>query len=249
MAEAAFLSRAYRHYFTNEPSLLREDFAGTAAVASAWVEMGPDHQAMAVEAHGPTLRRAQRTAEKELGDAVQDLHLVEADVLSVEGPKVDVTCALNFSTFIYHHRGDLKRYFQSARRGLKRNGLLVVDAYGGPGAMRVGTQTRSIPPETEQPGVTYHWEQRSFDPVTHRAECRIHFDLADGRRLESAFIYRWRLWTLAELIEVMLETGFKTAEAWCDRIDPASGMSDGRYRRVRRMPAREDWVAYVVGAR
>jgi SAM-dependent methyltransferase len=263
-AEADFLHRAYRHHNRSLPLLLREDFAGSCAVAAAWVAMDPEHQAMAVESHGPTARWAERTAKREMGDAADDLHIVEADVLEVDGPKVDITCALNFSTFIYHDRAALKQYFQSARRGLKRNGVLILDAYGGPGAIRVGTQTRRVPgeappdvppdfspdsPAAPQPGFTYHWEQRTFDPITHRTECRIHFTLADGTHLRSAFIYRWRLWTLPELTEIMLESGFKKAEAWCDTYDPATATSDGVYRPTRQMPAREDWVAYVVGVR
>lgn len=256
-AEADFLHRAYRHYNKGLPLLLREDFAGTCAVAAAWVAMDPEHQAMAIESHRPTARWAQRTARREMGDAAEDLHIVEADVLEVDGPKVDITCALNFSTFIYHDRASLKQYFQSARRGLKRNGLLILDAYGGPGAMRVGTQTRRVPGESApgslgsppQPGFTYHWDQRSFDPITHRTECRIHFTLHDGTHLNSSFIYRWRLWALPELAELMLEAGFKKAEVWCDAYDPASETSDGLYRRTPRMPARDDWVAYVIGVR
>lgn len=268
-AEAGFLHRAYRHYNKALPLLLREDFAGTCAVAAAWVAMHPQHQAMAIESHGPTARWAQRTAEREMGVAAGDLHIVEADVLQVDGPKVDITCALNFSTFIYHDRAALKQYFQSARRGLKRNGLLILDAYGGPGAMRVGTQTRRVPGESSPdapispgspgslgspgspppPGFTYHWEQRTFDPITHHTECRVHFTLHDGTHLNSAFIYRWRLWTLPELVEIMLEAGFKRAEAWCDTYDPAATASDGLYRPTARMPAREDWVAYVIGVR
>ena len=50
-------------------------------------------------------------------------------------------------------------------------------------------------------------------------------------------------------MELMLEAGFKRAEVWCDRFDLDAGTSDGVYRPTRRMPAREDWVAYVVGVR
>ncbi len=254
LAEASFLHRTYRHYYKALPALLREDFAGTCAVASAWAQMDQEHQAMAVESHGPTARWAQRTATKELGSSAEDLHIVEADVLSIAGPKVDITCALNFSTFIYHDRAQLKHYFKTARRGLRQDGLFVIDAYGGPGAMRVGTQTRTVPAgdplvEDDGPGFTYHWEQRSFDAISHLTECRIHFELGDGQRIDSAFIYRWRLWSLPELTELMLESGFKRVDVWCDRYDPKAGTSDGVYRPMRQIPAREDWVAYVVGAR
>jgi hypothetical protein len=253
-AEAAFLDRVYGHYKKTAPLLLREDFAGTCAVASAWVRMDDEHQAMAVESHGPTVRWAQRVADMELGDRVDDLHVVQGDVMAVDGPRVDVTCALNFSTFIYHDRATLKQYFKAARRGLRRDGMLVIDAYGGPGAMRVGTQSRRVPGDDSLgavagDGFTYQWEQRAFDPITHRTECRIHFELDGGKRIESAFIYRWRLWGLPELTGLMLESGFKRVEVWCDRFDAAAGISDGVYRSIRKSPAREDWVAYVVGVK
>ena len=249
LAEVAFMHRAFKHYHKDVPTLLREDFAGTCAIASAWVATSPDHQAMAVESHGPTARWAQRIADKELLNAAEDLHIVNADVMDIDAPKVDVTCALNFSTFIYHDRASLLAYFKHARRGLRRDGLLILDAYGGPGAMRTGTQTRQTPAEFDFPEFSYHWEQHRFDPVTHRTECRIHFTLPDGHRLDSAFIYRWRLWTLPELTELLLEAGFTRADVWCDRLDPDSGQSDGLYRPLTRMPAREDYVAYVVATR
>jgi len=246
-AEAAFLHRAYRHYHPQDPPLLlREDFAGTCAVAASWVDMDQEHQAMAIESHGPTTRWAQRTADRDIPERTSDLHVVEADVLDIDGPKVDITCALNFSTFIYHDRASLKRYFQSARRGLRRNGLLVIDVYGGPGAMKTGTQSRQVPASGQAPGFTYLWEQRSFDPVTYKTQCRIHFELADGQRVDSAFTYHWRLWTLPELTELMIEAGFRTSRVWCDRFDQEAGASDGVYRPTLRMPARDDWVAYVV---
>ncbi len=259
-AEASFLYRTYRHYNRNTPPLLlREDFAGTAAVASAWVGMDDEHQAMAVDSHGPTTRWAQREINKQLGDRANDLHIVQADVLDVTGPRVDLSCALNFSTFIYHDRAGLKQYFKSARRGLRPDGLLVIDAYGGPGAMQTGIQSRTVSPETELdpghepcprlPGFLYEWEQRHFDPITHHTECRIHFDLDSGKRIDSAFIYRWRLWTLPELVELMLEAGFKTAQAWCDTYDPKAETSDGVYRPIKKMPARADWIAYIIGVK
>ncbi len=249
LAEVAFMQRAYRHYYKDMPMLLREDFSGGCAIAAAWVALSPDHQAMAIESHGPTARWAQRTAQKELFDAAEDLHIVHADVMDINAPKVDITCALNFSTFIYHDRASLLAYFKHARRNLKRSGLLILDAYGGPGAMRTGTQTREVPAEYDLPAFRYHWEQRRFDPLTHRTECRIHFELPDGRRLDSAFIYRWRLWTLPELTEMLLEAGFTKSAVWCDRYDTKTGQSDGKYRPLTKMPAREDYVAYVIGVR
>ncbi|MEX2213572.1 MAG: hypothetical protein WD768_05565 [Phycisphaeraceae bacterium] len=244
-AEVSFLARAYLHYRGELPTRLREDFAGTCAVAGAWVQMHEDCRALAVESHGPTARWAQREQAKELGEAAQDLHIVEADVMALASPKVDVVCALNFSTFIYHDRAALLRYFKHARKCLAKNGLLVIDAYGGPGAMKVAAQRRRV----EGLPCEYVWEQVSCNAIDARVDCRIHFAFDDGSTMKSAFRYDWRLWTLPELVELMREAGFAQAQVWCDQYDAKKGTSDGVYRPLARMNEREDWVAYVIGVK
>jgi SAM-dependent methyltransferase len=244
LAEVRFLDRAFRHDHQQSPLLLREDFAGTCAVAAAWCESHPDRQAMAVEAHGPTLRRALRAHQH-----VADLHGVEADVMEVTTPRVDIVAALNFSAFIYHQRASMLAYLKHARRCLRKPGLLVLDAFGGPGAMRVGTQSRDVEPDDPALGrFTYHWEQRRYDAATGRIDCRIHFTDPQGRPRRNAFRYDWRLWSLPELVELLDAAGFTRPEIWCDRLNPATGLSDGRFRPRRTLANREDWVAYLVAS-
>lgn len=248
-AEVAFLLRCYEHHRGCLPTRLKEDFAGTAAVAAHWVSLHGDMRALAVDAHGPTLRRAARRCAARLGPRTVDLHCVQADVAAVTRPRVDMVAALNFSTFVYHERSALLTYFRAARRALWPDGLLVIDAYGGPGAMRTGEQRRTIRPAAGhgiEPFV-YHWEQRDHDPISGRVDCRIHFTLAGGEGMANAFRYRWRLWSLPELCELMRAAGFAEAEVWCDGCE--DGRSDGHYRPRRRLDPREDWVAYVVGVR
>jgi SAM-dependent methyltransferase len=232
-ATVAWLERMFRHGQADAegPTRLREDFAGAAALAEAWVESHPDRQALAIEKHGPTFRYAERRRGN-----VADLHLIEADVMDVARPKVQVTAALNFSTFGYHTPAALLAYLRHARRGLLPQGVLVFDAFGGPGAQRLGVQDRPAD------GFTYHWEQRAFDPLTHRIDCRIHFTLDDGRTLRSAFRYDWRLWTLPELRELAERAGFVSVEVWGP--DPR-----GRFGPRRKLPAAEDWVACLVARR
>jgi hypothetical protein len=272
-AEVAFLHRAYTHYAQsrkrrgqhplNHATRLREDFAGTSAVACAWVAADENHRALAVESHAPTLYWAQRRAQAELGARAGDLHFVHGDVLDVRRPYVpgvDIVAALNFSAFIYHSRAALRDYFFCGLHALLSGGILVIDAYGGPGGMRVGEQRRRVtPPSWESIApFGYRWEQRSYDAVTSRVDCRIHFCLRGGRVSRNAFRYDWRLWSLTELVELMREAGFAHAEVWCDprprpRSNPPSTHprveNDGLFRPLRSLPAREDWVAYVVGVK
>ncbi len=231
VAEVAFLERAYRHHGKTkvQPVTLREDYAGTCAVAAAWGRSHPQREAVAVEKHGPTLRWAARHH----GD-LDGLHPVHADVLAFHGPRVDAIAALNFSVFIWHDRPTLLRYFRHARRCLRDGGVFVMDAFGG--AVTLGTQRRPAD------GFEYLWEQRAFNAATNRIDCRIHFELPDGRRIGDAFRYDWRLWSPAELTETLAEAGFTEPTVWADD-------GKGRYRPTRKLPGDESWVVYVSAGR
>ena len=245
-AEVAFLERAYRHYRRRDPLLLKEDFAGTAANAMLWVTSSDEHQALAVDSHAPTVRWARKQADQWLGDRAGDLHLVQANVMSLTSPKVDVVAALNFSTFIYHDRSSLLAYFRHARKSLKPDGIFVLDAYGGAGALLMQKQHRKA--RTEDDIIfDYCWEQRRINAVTSRVENHIHFSFDDGQVITSAFRYDWRLWSLPELLELMQAAGFARSQVWCDSFDAKTQQSDGAYKPMQRIDARKDWVAYVVG--
>lgn len=258
-AEAAFLERVYLQALLAPPasrtqdrtllpevtfrSRLREDFAGSAALAAAWVERGEDYRALAIERDSETVTWAQRQINERLDGRAQDVVLVESDVMDLLGPRVDVVCALNFSAMIYHDRDSLGRYLRHARRCLDGQGVVILDLFGGPGAKKIGTQS------IRHDGFTYHWEQRAFDPAMQRIDCRIHFTLSDGAELRNAFVYDWRLWSPSEMLEIMAETGLE-AQLWCDGWDATACQSDGVYHPVTRIEdERHDWIAYAIGVR
>lgn len=228
------LARMYESVNDGAPAaLLREDFAGTCSIAAAWCESHPERQAMAIEKHGPTLRWAQR---RHAPGNIDDLHFVEADVMDLASPTVDITAALNFSTFIYHDEAELLAYFRHARKGLRPGGVFVMDLFGGPGAQRLGIQRRAAE------NFMYHWEQRAFDPVTHRLDARIHFTLPDGREIRSAFRYDWRLWTLPETRRLLEKAGFSHVKLWAEN-------RSGRINETKKLRGDEEWVAYWVAQR
>ncbi|MEM1445547.1 MAG: hypothetical protein AAGF84_05785 [Planctomycetota bacterium] len=243
VAEVAFLERAFAHANGPDawPRTLREDFAGTSCVAAAWCLSDPDREAIAVESHRPTLDWAQR----EHGH-LDTLYLVPNDVTQFRGPRVDLIAALNFSVLIWHDRLALLRYLKHARRCLRDGGVFAMDLFGGPDATTIQTQDRPSLDDGGQP-VTYRWEQRAYDPLTARIDCRIHFRWPNGRELRDAFVYDWRLWTVPELLDAMREAGFHEPCVWAD--DPKK---PGHLVPALRLPGPEEspaWVIYLTARR
>jgi SAM-dependent methyltransferase len=231
---------------------LREDFCGTAALAAAWVIRSEEHHAWGVDAHAATLAWARRHRLPRLGAAARRLVLECRDVRERAGAKVDVVAAGNFSYWVFHARGELLEYFRAARRSLREGGLWIGHAFGGTHAMGQLTETLRVPATTSLAGdpvapFTYVWEQTSFNPVDHRLRCSIHFRLKGGLTLRHAFRYDWRMWTLPELRELLVEAGFERAEVWVEGWDDERHRPDHVYRRRSRFENQKGWLAYVVG--
>jgi hypothetical protein len=100
---------------------------------------------------------------------------------------------------------------------------------------------------TKHKGFTYHWEQRSFDPISHRFVCAIHFSFPDGTMKKNAFIYDWRMWTLPELLELMVEAGFDDAHVMWEGTDKETMSGNGIFRRKDVGDMDEAWISMVVG--
>ena len=129
--------------------------------------------------------------------------------------------AFNFSYFVFHERDELVAYFRKVRDGLQPDGLFVVDLYGGAEAQRTLTETR------EHDEFDYVWDQDQFDPIHHHAMNYIHFEFPDGSRIDRAFTYDWRLWTIPELRDAMRDAGFSETEAYWERTDHETNEGDG----------------------
>lgn len=95
--------------------------------------------------------------------------------------------------------------------------------------------------------VTYIWDQQSFDPIQHRARYQIHFKLPDGRTLEGAFTYDWRLWTLPEVQDALRDAGFRDIRVFWEAEHRGEGT--GEYLETRTGDNAYSWIAYVVALR
>jgi hypothetical protein len=76
----------------------------------------------------------------------------------------------------------------------------------------------------------------------------IHFDFRDGSRLERAFTYDWRLWTIPELRELLAEAGFREVQVWWETVDE-DGDGTGDYEQVEHAENQEAWLVYLVAAK
>ncbi len=248
-----FAARVFSRHWKRKPATLREDFCGTAKLACRWVQRNKKNEAWGIDFHQPTLDWGKKYNAAELSEEqLQRLHLICGDVLEVQTPKVDLALALNFSFCVFKQRETLRRYFQTVGKSLNPEGLFVLDIYGGTeSVMAKSDDVRLIPGFTtpdglEIPDFEYTWEQAAYNPINHHTTCHIHFDVPGFGKIDKAFTYRWRLWTLPELQEILLEAGFSRAEVYLHDFDD-EGESDEIFRRRKTYENVQGWVAYVVG--
>ena len=98
---------------------------------------------------------------------------------------------------------------------------------------------------TEHRGFTYVWHQARYQPVTGHLLCHIHFRFPDGSRMDQAFSYDWRLWTLPELREILLQAGFRRVTVYWEG-DDGKGGGNGEFTPSAEGEADGGWIAYVV---
>jgi SAM-dependent methyltransferase len=241
--EAEFLEEAYREIRGEQPFLLREDFCGTANAASRWVAIDKRHRAIAVDIDPEVLESGRQRHTMSLSSSSRKrIELIEGDVRKVTTEPSDIVCAFNFSYWCFKERKELLAYFRSARRALREDGLFFIDVFGGSEAF---TECKE---KTKHEGFTYVWHQKSYDPVSGDYVCHIHFRFKDGSRLKKAFSYHWRLWTLPELLDVLVDAGFTRSHVYWQGSDE-DGEPDGEFSRVTSAENDPAWIAYVVSER
>lgn len=243
-ADVPLINRIFKRHYGRPPRSLREDFCGAAALACYWVARHAENTAIGIDLDPEPLRWGRKHNLAKLSpEQAARVKLIEGDVLDVGSSGFDVTAAFNFSYMIFQERPLLLRYFKQARSTLGSEGIFVLDAYGGPDAQRAFDETRKCD------GFRYAWEQHSFDPIQSRAVNYIHFEFKDGSRMQRAFKYDWRLWSIHEIRDLLDEAGFAKTEVYWEGTDSETG--DGNDIYTRREHASDDpaWVCYIAGIR
>jgi len=241
-SQCQFFERVYRKEFGREPLVLREDFCGTGAVCCEWARRRRQHAACGFDLDPEPLAWGLEHNAGALDPETQRrIQLTQADVRQIHGPKGDVISAENFSYFTFRTRDALRGYFRAARSNLAQQGVMVLDIMGGPEVMEEDREE-----ERQIDGFTYVWENHRFDPINHDCTYFIHFEFRDGSRLRRAFRYDWRLWTIPEVRELLLEAGFRRVDVYWEGADD-DGDGNGIFRLQKRAPSDPAWIAYVVG--
>ncbi len=240
-SEIEFIDDTFKKLRGRRPKLLREDFCGTANVACEWVRQRKTHRAIGVDIDGEVLDWGREHNLSQLPEAARKrIRLLQANVLEVETEPPDAISAMNFSYWLFKDRKQLKHYFQRVREALAEDGVCFLDAYGGYDSFRDIVEEREI-----DAGFTYIWEQAKYEPISGGLICHIHFAFPDGSRLDRAFSYDWRLWTLPEIRELLEEVGFSKVTVYWQGWDE-NGEADGIFKQVHEGEADAGWICYLT---
>lgn len=240
-AEIAFMERSFRERFGRVPTTLREDFCGTGFASCEFVKHRAGNRSVGVDLCTKTMgwgkaRHGKWLTKEQSGR----MTWMKGDVRTAATEPVDVLAALNFSYFIFKSRTGLLEYFQAAFRNLKSGGLFVLDSYGGYESFSVCKEERNLD------GFTYIWDTEKYNPINGDVLNHIHFRFPDGTEIRKAFTYDWRLWTLAEIQETLIEAGFVRPSVYWEGTIKKTGEGNGIFRKKTIGEACGGWIAYIV---
>jgi hypothetical protein len=244
--EVDFFIQAYRDARKLEPYTLGEDFCGTFAVSCQWVKSDKKRTAIGIDSCSATLQRGRDNNLSKLSDEQQKrVTLKEQDVRKKNAPRVDILAAQNFSFWVFKTRQEVIEYFKTALSNLADQGIMVIDMMGGAECRTEGLTHKQTIKEGKD-GFNYHWKQVSFNPINSDACFSISFTFPDGSRLKDAYVYHWRLWTIVEVREMLIDAGFSMTHVyWAidEEIDPDR---DGGWERREEARSDASWTCYLV---
>ena len=237
--DVKFFRELYRELRGRGPKLLREDFCGTFGVCCEWVKLGPDFHAYGRDLNAEPVAYGTKHYLTKLTPEQRSRVKIECkDVLSPGGPKSDLIMAMNFSYCLFKKRTELKAYFANCLKNLRPDGVLAMDCFGGGGVQRPNKE------RTVHPRFVYYWEQYDYDPVYNTANCALHFKPNGRKMIKNVFTYDWRVWTIAELRELLAEVGFRKSHVYWEGDDGKHG--NGKFARDENGGREDIWIAMLL---
>ena len=238
-ADIDFINKEYKALFGRAPLTLREDFCGTGLLACEWVEQGDKHKAYGIDLDMEPLSYGVVNHYSELTEDEQKrMKYINGNVLSTFDFKTDVTVAFNFSYYLFKKRNDLKAYFSSVRKHMKKDSIFLIDMFG-------GTESRQeLEESVKHKNHTYYWDCNSYNPLTAECLYYIHFKTADGVKHEKVFEYDWRMWDARELMDILEDAGFSKTHIYWEGVDK-DGTGNGVFKKSLKAENCESWVTYI----
>lgn len=239
--EIDFVEKVWERLRDRAPVRIREDFCGTFAAACEWIRRGDEHTAVGVDLSHEVLEWGRTRNLPTLSeDQVGRLEILEEDVRTSKATGVDSVLAMNFSYFLFKTREELRAYFASVHRDLADDGMLICDAYGGSDSYTEMEEERDLD------GFIYVWDQDHYDPISGDVINHIHFRFPDGSEMTKAFTYEWRLWSIPEIRELLIEAGFKKVTVWWEGTEEDTGEGDGEFEPAEQGEACPGWITYFT---
>jgi len=233
-----FINDEYAKIYQKKAVSFREDFGGTAAMACDWVKQSPEHTAWGVDLDPEPISFGFENHYAKLNDEQKTrMQYVQGNVLERRDFKADIICAFNFSYFIFKKRNDLLNYFKIVKEGLTKDGVFFVDIFGGTECCQ------ELVEETEHDDHSYFWDCDKFNPLTGEVLYYIHFK-KDGIKFNRAFTYDWRMWSIPEIKDIMLDAGFSKVQTYWEG-EEEDGTGDGEFTMSEEEENCESWVTYL----
>ena len=239
-AEIDFVDQTFKALRKRTAYTLQEDFCGTANTAYEWIRRRKRNRAFGVDINPRALIWGQENNIAALNpEQTNRIKLLNENVLRVKAGPIDTVLAMNFSYWILKTRRLMLKYFKHVHANLVDDGIFFLDAFGGYEAYQ------ELQEETEYQTFTYIWDQAHYNPITGHSICHIHFKFQDGSKINRAFSYKWRLWSLPELTEMLTEAGFKATVYW-EGTDEDTNEGNGIFTPATQGSADAGWITYIV---
>lgn len=240
--EVETMEKLYFEIRNKEPISLREDFCGSGAITSLWGRR-EGKVAWGVDLDPEPLEEGKKRHYHHLSDKQKKgVHYSCADVLTFN-ERTDIVCAFNFSYFIFHERAKLLHYFKTVHKSLNKDGLFMLDIFGGPESMV------ELEEKQARDGFTYYWDCQSFNPLTHLCRYAIHIKPKGKAKHKDLFVYNWRFWSVPEVVDLLKEAGFSDVKTYWEEDDEEDETGSGVFYETQEAENCEAWVTYIIGVK
>ncbi len=240
------ISKIYQELFKRKAITLREDFSGTFALSCCWVQSEKERTAIAIDNDRDTIEYGVSNYQNNLHeDESARIDARVCDALVTTDP-VDIIATFNFSYCLLHKRARLLEYFSHVYNSLNKEGMIILDIFGGSDSEIPEVQERDIDEHEFIEPFLFEFERKDFNPISRIANYGIHFKYSDGTELIDAFTYEFRMWSITEIRDLLEEAGFSTSKVFWEDFDE-EGLGNGEFYETEVEVNSINWSAYIVG--